>query len=74
MVPLLILTVLFIVFHFLVFKNIEGYQWFNVLRISLPAILFLSIQFALDAQENIAKLRLEKEQLQGPIKSFAFPN
>lgn len=64
MVPLLILTVLFIVFHFLVFKNIEGYQWFNVLRISLPAILFLSIQFALDAQENIAKLRLEKEQLQ----------
>lgn len=37
---------------------------FAITRTLLPSIIFLAIQYALDAQKNIGRLLLEKEQLQ----------
>ena len=45
-------------------QNDAENKWFNILRLILASVLILAIQFALKAQENIAKLRLEKEQIQ----------
>ncbi|NJO02230.1 MAG: histidine kinase [Bacteroidia bacterium] len=38
--------------------------WFSVFRVILASVLFLAIQFALRAQQNIAQLMLDKEQIQ----------
>ena len=64
----LLLTGLVIVipgtFFLLVYQNVEDFQWISVLRIVIAAILFLGIQYAIKAQENVARLLVEKEQIQ----------
>lgn len=64
-----IILISFVIFiasflYVFVFKSIEGIKWSLVIRIIFASILFLVIQYALEAQENIASLRLEKEQIQ----------
>ena len=65
---LVIGTIAFIIiaFGFLgryVFYQVGVTSWSNFVRIPLAVVLFLSIQYALRAQENIARLLVEKEQL-----------
>ena len=63
----ILISFVIIVFTFLyvfVFESIQGIKWSLVIRIIFAAILFLIIQYALKAQENISRLRLEKEQIQ----------
>ena len=46
------------------FPRTDDPEWFYLLRIVMAAILFLAIQYALKAQQNISSLQLEKEQMQ----------
>ncbi len=50
--------------YMLVPEKVNTFKVINLFRIVLTFILFLSIQYALKAQDNIARLSLEKEQLQ----------
>jgi len=47
-----------------VYVDEDNAKWYAVVRITLPTILFLSIQYSLKSQENISRLLLEKEQIQ----------
>jgi sensor histidine kinase YesM len=42
----------------------EYFRWFSLIRFALISAIFLLIQYALKAEQNIARLRLEKEQIQ----------
>lgn len=57
-------SVLIVVLYFLQERTIVDIRWHAVIRFTLLAILFLSVQYALRAQDNIARLELEKEQIQ----------
>jgi two-component system LytT family sensor kinase len=46
------------------FQNMENVKWLNLFRLVIAAILFLVIQYAIKAQENVANLLVEKEQIQ----------
>ncbi|MEL6672077.1 MAG: histidine kinase [Bacteroidota bacterium] len=66
---LILLISVFIIFTagFFYRLNVEATGQFNryyFFRIALATIMFLAIQYAMRAQENIARLRLEKEQIQ----------
>ncbi len=65
---LLILTLLssifFINWQFKLLPTSNVFEWYVIVRIVLPILLFLAIQSALKAQVNISTLRLEKEQMQ----------
>lgn len=63
-IPIALISSVFAVLYLAMFKGIEGFRWFSLFRIILSMILFLAIQYALKAQESIAKLQLEKEQMQ----------
>jgi len=62
--PIALIAALFSVLYLLIFRNIEGFEGYNVTRIILPSVLFLAIQYALKAQQDISRLLLEKEQIQ----------
>jgi len=47
-----------------VFENVGEIKWPLIVRIIFATVLFIIIQYAMQAQENIASLRLEKEQIQ----------
>ncbi len=42
----------------------EDFNWFSLVRFALISALFLLIQYALKAEQKLARLRLEKEQIQ----------
>jgi LytS/YehU family sensor histidine kinase len=42
----------------------EYFRWFTLVRFALLSALFLLIQYALKAEQKLARLRLEKEQIQ----------
>lgn len=42
----------------------EYFKWFSLVRFALISAIFLLIQYALKAEQSIARLRLEKEQIQ----------
>lgn len=63
LLPIAAIVVLFGVLYLFVFRNIEGFVGYNLFRIALLSILFLSIQYALKAQQDISRLSLEKEQI-----------
>lgn len=44
--------------------NLQDFDFYYLIRTSFGVSLFLTIQFALKTQENIAQLRIEKEQIQ----------
>lgn len=50
--------------YFVYLKDIEGYKWYDTVRIFLPSILIIAVQYALRAQQNISRLQIEKEQMQ----------
>lgn len=58
-----LIAVLFGILYLFVFRNIEAFEGYNLIRIILPSILFLTIQYALRTQQDISRLSLEKEQV-----------
>ncbi len=64
LLPAAFVGLIFGILYLLIFKDAEDLKWYFVLRITLAAILFLAIQYALKAQQNISRLQLEKEQIQ----------
>ncbi len=64
-IGLLILVLTLITISYLEpLRENEAYFWFNLLRMLLAGILMLAIQSAIQAQQNISSLLLEKEQIQ----------
>lgn len=51
------------VFYVIVFRNVEAFHGYNIPRVILPLILFLTIQYALRKQQDVSRLSLEKEQI-----------
>ncbi|MCI4647256.1 histidine kinase [Phaeodactylibacter sp.] len=51
------------VFYVILFRNVEAFDGYNIPRIILPLILFLTIQYALRTQRDFSRLSLEKEQI-----------
>ncbi|MEL6250996.1 MAG: histidine kinase [Bacteroidota bacterium] len=47
-----------------VFQNAGEVKWALIIRLIFATLLFIVIQYAMKAQDNIASLRLEKEQIQ----------
>lgn len=64
LVPLFIFFFMGITLDILGIKEIDNYNLVHTFRFILAVILFVAIQYALKAQQNIAKLELEKEQVQ----------
>ncbi len=50
--------------YFFILKTNEKFNAFFFFRMLFASIIFLAIQYALKAQQNIARLQLEKEQMQ----------
>lgn len=51
-------------FYFLIYRTTVDFGGLVVLRFSIVILLFLTIQYAMRAQNSISKLQLEKEQIQ----------
>lgn len=63
LLPVASMAVFFGMLYLIVFRNIEGFEGYNFVRIALLSVLFLVIQYTLRAQQNISRLSLEKEQI-----------
>ncbi len=63
-IPVAFIGISFTVAYFLVFQFLEGFRWYSTLRMVPPVSLFIAIQYALRAQQDVARLQLEKEQIQ----------
>lgn len=59
--------IVYTLFVFFVFKIPNTIKWAFITKLFFAAVLFLIIQYALRANENISKLELEKEQIKSEI-------
>ena len=61
---LLFYGIAFLLLSFFVFKDGSLFRWITFFRLIMGSFMFLSIQYAMRAQQNISRLHLEKEQIQ----------
>lgn len=57
-------VIVYALFALFVFKIPNTIKWAFIAKLFFAAVLFLIIQYALKANENISKLQLEKQQMQ----------
>lgn len=53
-----------LIFSLVIFKSSDVIVWINVFRMMLASVLFIILQYALHTNVKIAKLTVEKEQIQ----------
>lgn len=61
---LLLIVILMGIIQQFLDTNTDDFQFYPIIRLTASSILFFAIQYAIKSQQNIAHLRVEKEQLQ----------
>lgn len=61
---LALILIAYVLFSWLVIKNVDEFRWNLVIKLVFASAHFIVIQYALRAGRNIARLELEKEQIQ----------